>query len=231
MTAPFQGAKGPAAQGPDVRPTPTISYYTVGQDPFYSENAAHIPATEAATAQKSRRRYNANVVGGFDFSPPLQRNCSVWQPRRRRSSSRCSLAAPRAYSRLFISHETTPDLVRSLISVWAAMEETDIMDLTHQKAKKRPRPVSSVDESVHASLKRLPMRAAECREPALMFAVRGEPLPAASLKQNDHSVNSSPTAVMPAQVRSAKNFQRNKHYPPASFNPNAHSLLQLLFYC
>ncbi|KAM4728928.1 LOW QUALITY PROTEIN: BTB/POZ domain-containing protein KCTD1-like [Anableps anableps] len=79
------------------------------------------------------------------------------------------------------------------------MDETDIMDLTHQKAKKRPRPISSVDETVHASLKRLPMRAAECREPSLMFAVRGEPVPAASLKQNDHSVTSSPTTVMPAQ--------------------------------
>lgn len=81
------------------------------------------------------------------------------------------------------------------------MDETDIMDLTHQKARKRPRPISSVDESVHASLKRLPMRAAECREPSLMFAVRGEPVHAASLKQNDHSVTSSPTTVMPAQVK------------------------------
>lgn len=80
------------------------------------------------------------------------------------------------------------------------MDETDIMDLTHQKARKRPRPISSVDESVHASLKRLPMRAAECRETSLMFTVRGEPVPAASLKQNDHSVTSSPNTVMPAQV-------------------------------
>ena len=84
------------------------------------------------------------------------------------------------------------------------MDETDIMDLTHQKARKRPRPISSADESVHASLKRLPMRAAECREPSLMFAVRGEPVPAASLKQNDHSVTSSPTTVMPAQVKRVK---------------------------
>lgn len=81
------------------------------------------------------------------------------------------------------------------------MDETDIMDLTHQKARKRPRPISSADESVHASLKRLPMRAAECRESSLMYAVRGEPVPAASLKQNDHPVNSSPNAVMPAQVK------------------------------
>lgn len=80
------------------------------------------------------------------------------------------------------------------------MDETDIMDLTHQKARKRPRPISSVDESVHASLKRLPIRATECREPSLMFAVRGDPVPAASLKQNDHSVTSSPTTVMPTQV-------------------------------
>ena len=83
------------------------------------------------------------------------------------------------------------------------MDETDIMDLTHQKARKRPRPISSVDEAVHASLKRLPIRAApaECREPSsLMYAVRGEPVPAASLKQNDHSVTSSPNTVMPAQV-------------------------------
>lgn len=86
------------------------------------------------------------------------------------------------------------------LNVWAVMDETDIMDLTHQKARKRPRPISSVDESVHASLKRLPIRAAECRESSLMFAVRGEPVPAASLKQNDHSVTSSPTTVMPAQV-------------------------------
>ncbi|KAG7524643.1 BTB/POZ domain-containing protein KCTD1 isoform X1 [Solea senegalensis] len=80
------------------------------------------------------------------------------------------------------------------------MDETDIMDLTHQKARKRPRPISSADESVHASLKRLPIRAAENREPTLMFAVRaGEPVPAASLKQNDHSLTSSPTAMMPTQ--------------------------------
>lgn len=88
----------------------------------------------------------------------------------------------------------------STFKVSAAMDETDIMDLTHQKARKRPRPISSADESVHASLKRLPMRAAECRESSLMFAVRGEPLPAASLKQNDHPLNSSPNSVMPAQV-------------------------------
>lgn len=85
--------------------------------------------------------------------------------------------------------------------VCAVMDETDIMDLTHQKARKRPRPISSADESVHASLKRLPMRAAECRESSLMYAVRGEPVPAASLKQNDHPVNSSPNSVMPAQVK------------------------------
>lgn len=90
------------------------------------------------------------------------------------------------------------------LRVGAVMDETDIMDLTHQKARKRPRPISSADESVHASLKRLPIRAAECREPSLMFAVRGEPVPAASLKQNDHSVTSSPTSVMPAQVTTRK---------------------------
>lgn len=90
------------------------------------------------------------------------------------------------------------------------MDETDIMDLTHQKAKKRPRPISSVDETVHASLKRLPMRAAECREPSLMFAVRGEPVPAASLKQNDHSVTSSPTTVMPAQVKQERKKKKNE---------------------
>lgn len=87
------------------------------------------------------------------------------------------------------------------VKVCAVMDETDIMDLTHQKARKRPRPISSADESVHASLKRLPIRAAEYRETSLMFAVRGEPLPAASLKQNDHSVTSSPNTVMPAQVK------------------------------
>lgn len=43
----------------------------------FRENATHIPATETATAQKSRGRYNANVVGGFDFSQPLQRSRSV----------------------------------------------------------------------------------------------------------------------------------------------------------
>lgn len=86
----------------------------------------------------------------------------------------------------------------------AAMDETDIMDLTHQKARKRARPITSVDESMHASLKRLPMRAVECREPSLMFSVRGEPVPAASLKQNDHSVTSSPNTVMPAQVKKKK---------------------------
>lgn len=47
----------------------------------FRENATHIPATETATAQKSRGRYNANVVGGFDFSQPLQRSRSVWQQR------------------------------------------------------------------------------------------------------------------------------------------------------
>lgn len=82
----------------------------------------------------------------------------------------------------------------------AAMDETDVMDLTHQKARKRPRPVGSADESAHAPLKRLPIRASECREPPLMYAMRGEPVPAASLKQNDHSVTSSPNTVMPAQV-------------------------------
>nr|XP_040027926.1 BTB/POZ domain-containing protein KCTD1 isoform X1 [Gasterosteus aculeatus aculeatus] len=79
------------------------------------------------------------------------------------------------------------------------MDETDVMDLTHQKARKRPRPVGSADESAHAPLKRLPIRASECREPPLMYAMRGEPVPAASLKQNDHSVTSSPNTVMPAQ--------------------------------
>ena len=52
---------------------------------FILKNATHIPATEAATAQKSPGRYNANVVGGFDFSQPLRGSCSVWQPRRRSS--------------------------------------------------------------------------------------------------------------------------------------------------
>lgn len=54
---------------------------------LYAENATHIPATETATAQKSRRRYDANVVGGFDFSQPLRSCRSEWQPRRRRRSS------------------------------------------------------------------------------------------------------------------------------------------------
>lgn len=93
------------------------------------------------------------------------------------------------------------------------MEETDIMDLTHQKARKRARPITSVDESIHASLKRLPMRAAECREPSLMFAVRGEPVPAASLKQNDHSLTSSPNTVMPAQVKRVRNRKKKKIGP------------------
>lgn len=123
-----------------------------------------------------------------------------------RSHRRCSLFF---FSRLFIfgrcvgegEKKASPLSPISLtLNVWAVMDETDIMDLTHQKARKRPRPISSVDESVHASLKRLPIRAAECRESSLMFAVRGEPVPAASLKQNDHSVTSSPTTVMPAQV-------------------------------
>lgn len=122
-----------------------------------------------------------------------------------RSHPRCSLF----FSRLFIfgrcvgEGEKKASLLSPIsltLNVWAVMDETDIMDLTHQKARKRPRPISSVDESVHASLKRLPIRAAECRESSLMFAVRGEPVPAASLKQNDHSVTSSPTTVMPAQV-------------------------------
>lgn len=123
-----------------------------------------------------------------------------------RSHPRCSLF----FSRLFIfgrcvgeGEKKKASLLSPIsltLNVWAVMDETDIMDLTHQKARKRPRPIISVDESVHASLKRLPIRAAECRESSLMFAVRGEPVPAASLKQNDHSVTSSPTTVMPAQV-------------------------------
>lgn len=99
----------------------------------------------------------------------------------------------------------------------AAMDETDIMDLTHQKARKRARPITSVDESIHASLKRLPMRAAECREPSLMFAVRGEPVPAASLKQNDHSVTSSPNTVMPAQVKSVRKKGKKKKNRSVTF--------------
>ncbi|CAL1579597.1 unnamed protein product [Knipowitschia caucasica] len=77
------------------------------------------------------------------------------------------------------------------------MDETDIMDLTHQKARKRARPISSADEVAHATLKRLPVRAAESRD--MYPGIRGEPMPAASLKQNDHSHNSSPNTVMPVQ--------------------------------
>lgn len=101
---------------------------------------------------------------------------------------------------MFFGGKETKSPYLITFKVCVVMDETDIMDLTHQKARKRPRPISSVDESMHASLKRLPIRAAECREPSLMFAVRGEPVPAASLKQNDHSLTSSPTTVMPAQV-------------------------------
>ncbi|KAG7265095.1 hypothetical protein CRUP_033666 [Coryphaenoides rupestris] len=117
------------------------------------------------------------------------------------------------------------------------MDETDIMDLTHHRTRKRARPISSLDcsaESVqqqqqqqhqhqhqqqqqqhhqqqqHAAsrLKRPPIRAAPdcCRDPSLlMFASLrgggggGDPTPAAALKQNDHSVSSSPNTVMPAQ--------------------------------
>ncbi|XP_020323174.1 BTB/POZ domain-containing protein KCTD1 isoform X1 [Oncorhynchus tshawytscha] len=79
------------------------------------------------------------------------------------------------------------------------MDATDIMDLTHQKTRKRPRPISSLDESVvHASLKRISMRTAECGDAPFMYS-RGDPLPAASLKQNDHSVSSSPATVLSAQ--------------------------------
>lgn len=168
---------------------------------FFSANATLIPATETATAQKSRGRYNANVVGGFDFSQPLQRRCSVWQPRRR-SSPGARFSRLSTFGRCVSeSKKKKRHPTRFIHPPQTAMDETDIMDLTHQKARKRPRPISSVDESVHASLKRLPIRAAECREPSsLMFAVRGEPVPAASLKQNDHSVTSSPNTVMPAQV-------------------------------
>lgn len=45
------------------------------------KNATLIPAAETATAQKSRGRHNANVVGGFDFSQPLRRRSSARQPR------------------------------------------------------------------------------------------------------------------------------------------------------
>jgi len=109
------------------------------------------------------------------------------------------------------------------------MDETDIMDLTHHRTRKRARPISSLDcsaESVqqqqqqqqqHAAsrLKRPPIRAASdcCRDPSLlMFASPrgggggggGDPTPAAALKQNDHSVSSSPNTVMPAQVKKIK---------------------------
>ncbi|XP_053740277.1 BTB/POZ domain-containing protein KCTD1 isoform X1 [Synchiropus splendidus] len=125
---------------------------------------------ETATAPKSRRRCDANVVGGFDFSLS---HCEA--------AARCdSHGAP-----------VLPRQRSVIAELRATMDETDIMDLTHQKARKRPRPISSVDDSVHAALKRVPARE--------MFAVRGEPIPAAGLKQNDHALTSSPTTVMPAQ--------------------------------
>lgn len=76
------------------------------------------------------------------------------------------------------------------------MDATDIMDLTHQKTRKRPRPISSLDESVvHASLKRISMRTgAECGDAPFMYS-RSNPLPAVSLKQNDNSVSSSSAQV------------------------------------
>lgn len=138
------------------------------------------------------------LSGGFDFSQPLRRSCSVWQPR-------CS--SPPHFGKKKQVHWKKKK--RSLSYLFTTMDETDIMDLTHQKARKRPRPISSsADESVHASLKRMPIRAAECRDnSSLMFSVRGEPVHAAALKQNnDHhsSVNSSPNTVMPAQVKTRK---------------------------
>ncbi|KAK7945596.1 hypothetical protein WMY93_001324 [Mugilogobius chulae] len=59
---------------------------------LYCENATHIPATDTATAQKSPGRYNANVVGGFDFSQPLQREASPCDSRALHSSA--DLLAP-----------------------------------------------------------------------------------------------------------------------------------------
>lgn len=197
----LQRAKGSCGKSKCARWPDSLSRrsYFRRQDLFNSENATHIPAAQTATAQKSPRHYNANVVGGFDFFQPLQRSCSLWQPRRR-SSPGVHYPAFHASPYLAGVLEKAERVLSVNLKLRAVMDETDIMDLTHQKARKRPRPISSVDESVHASLKRLPIRAAECREPSLMFAVRGEPIPAASLKQNDHSVTSSPTTVMPAQV-------------------------------
>ncbi|XP_034147350.1 BTB/POZ domain-containing protein KCTD1 isoform X1 [Esox lucius] len=79
------------------------------------------------------------------------------------------------------------------------MDATDIMDLTHQKTRKRPRPISSVDESVvHASLKRISMRTGEESGDA-PFIYSREPLTAAPLKQNDQSVSSSPATILSSQ--------------------------------
>lgn len=82
-----------AVAGPDVDSWTTRSH-SRRQDLFNSENATRVPAAETATAQKSPGRYNANVVGGFDFFQPLQRSRSVWQPRRRSSPGVRSLALP-----------------------------------------------------------------------------------------------------------------------------------------
>ena len=156
------------------------------------------------------------LSGGFDFSQPLQRSRSAWLPRKPLLLWLLQ-AKPLFFFFPLLSSTPLPDLagvelehpfylLNNLCSrAPAVMDETDIMDLTHHKTRKRPRPISSLDsESMHASLKRLPIRALECRDPSLMFALRGDPIPAASLKQNDHSVSSSPTTVMPAQVKMRK---------------------------
>lgn len=200
------------------------------------ENATRIPATETATAPKSRGRCDANVAGALTSSPShcegaarrdsharsrsaqLSLRSSIIPPHFGTSARRWALEEEKRKKRgkeggntaRGKKRESRPRPGCSNPEVRAAMDETDIMDLTHQKARKRARPITSVDESMHASLKRLPMRAAECREPSLMFAVRGEPVPAASLKQNDHSVTSSPNTVMPAQVK--KNKKKSVRY-------------------
>lgn len=83
----LQRAKGSCGKSKCARWPDSLSRrsYCRRQDLFNSENATHIPVAQTATAQKSPRHYNANVVGGFDFFQPLQRSCSLWQPRRRSS--------------------------------------------------------------------------------------------------------------------------------------------------
>ncbi|XP_041752204.1 BTB/POZ domain-containing protein KCTD1 isoform X1 [Coregonus clupeaformis] len=130
------------------------------------------------------------LSGGFDLSQqPLPKRHSDCPPQKHRSCLWCAAARHLPLSGVCRWKPTASPVFSAPGLI---MEATDIMDLTHQKPRKHPRPINSVDESVlHASLKRISMRTgAECGDAPFMYS-RSDPSPAASLKQNDNSVSSS----------------------------------------